>query len=149
MECEFWETIRNVLFSAWKYLSFALCMWLLPPEQWIQCYRAARGCPKLSCFHFTGHRGIYAHMDMCVLHMHIWICVCYMCLCVPGNLVTGYRNPSHLPGPTVSTPVSRARHSQGNNGKRNLCMFAVKFQFGLQWNKFYPTAMWEWGTNPC
>lgn len=109
--------MRNVLFSVWKYLSFALCVWFLPLEQWIHATglpEAAQNSLVLMLCHF--HRAL---QDLCT----------YGYMCVTGR---GYTNPSPLPVLTVSTPVSRAKQAQRNNGRRNPGMFAVKFQFCIQ-----------------
>lgn len=63
--------MRNVLFSVWKYLSFALCVFL-PPEQ-DSVLQSCQRLPKIVLFScsaiFTGHCRIYAHVHICVLHV--------------------------------------------------------------------------------
>lgn len=45
-----WGAVRNVLFSSWEAVSFAVCV--APcPEKWIWCCWAAGDCPKWSHFH--------------------------------------------------------------------------------------------------
>lgn len=68
--------MRNVLFSVWKYLSFALCVWFLPLEQWIHATglpEAAQNSLVLMLCHF--HRAL---QDLCT---YGYMCVTCACAC--------------------------------------------------------------------